>query len=59
MMFAIYSLSPAPWGDQYRLVETFDTEEDAKSVLETLEKVNTNFSTYKIVDWKEGGRCLD
>jgi len=48
-MFSIYSLSPAPWGDSYRLVEMFDTEDDAKEVLASLEKVNILFNCYKIV----------
>ena len=48
MSFAIYSLSPAPWGEQHRLVEAFDTKEDAEVVLNALEKVNTDFNVYKI-----------
>ena len=29
----IYSLSPAPWRDDYRLVYSFKTEEDVEQVL--------------------------
>jgi hypothetical protein len=49
--YQIYSLSPAPWGDDYRLVETFDTKEDAESVLKALEEVNILLNCYKIVVW--------
>jgi len=52
-MYSIYSLTPAPWGDAYRLVETFDTKEDAEKVLATLESVNILFNCYKIVEWEE------
>ena len=48
-MYTIYSLCPAPWGTSYRFVETFDTEDDAKEVLASLEKVNISFNSYKIV----------
>jgi len=48
-MFSIYSLTPAPWGDDYRFVEAFDTEEDAKEVLAALEKVTILFNYYKII----------
>jgi len=49
MNWEIYELTPAPWGDHYRFVEGFETEEDAKKVLEVLESVNVFFNTYKIV----------
>jgi len=49
-MWSIYSLCPAPWGDQYRFVEAFDIEDDAKEVLVVLEKVNILFHCYKIVE---------
>ena len=49
-MWSIYSLCPAPWGDQYRFVEAFDIEDDAKEVLVALEKVNILFHCYKIVE---------
>lgn len=48
-MWSIYSLCPAPWGDRYRFVETFDTEEDAIEVLAALKKANILFHCYKIV----------
>lgn len=31
-LFSIYSLMPVPWGDDYRLVESFDRPEDAEKV---------------------------
>lgn len=49
-MYSIYSLCPAPWGDSYRLVEMFDTEDDAKEILASLEKVNISFHCYRIVE---------
>ena len=39
-MISIYSLTPAPWGDDYRLVESFENWEDATTVLKSLELVN-------------------
>lgn len=52
--YAIYSLTPAPWGDNYRLVEIFDTKRDAEDVLKSLEKVNIFYKVYKIVEFKQG-----
>lgn len=48
--YTIYSLNPAPWGDAYRLVERFDTKEDAESVLKALENVNVLMNCYKIIE---------
>lgn len=53
MNFVIYSLSPAPWGDDYRFVEAFNNREDAELVLNALEKVNINFNLYKIIKREE------
>ena len=55
-MFFIYSLTPAPWGDDYRFVEGFDREVDAKKVLKALESVNISFNLYQIVDMREPKR---
>lgn len=55
-MVAIYELTPAPWGDDYRLVAQFDTKEDAEKVLASLESVNVNFSVYKIIDFGKNTR---
>ena len=52
-MYALYELTPAPWGDSYRYVKGFDRKEDAEKVLKTLEEVNIDFSLYKIIEWKE------
>jgi len=52
-MISIYSLTPAPWGDDYRLVESFETWEQVTEVLKSLEKVNISFNLYKLVDWSE------
>ena len=51
-MWAIYSLDPAPWGQIHRLVEQFENERDAETVLAVLESVNISFHTYEIVYWK-------
>lgn len=51
-MYAIYSLTPAPWGDDYRLVEMFENLKDAEEVLECLESVNVSMNLYKIY-WLE------
>ena len=50
--YIIYSLTPAPWGDDYRFVESFTYEEDAMRVLETLEVCNVSNHVYKIVEWE-------
>jgi len=52
-MIGIYCIDPAPWGINYRLIEMFDTEEDAEKVLKVLESVNVNFKRYEIVSWSE------
>jgi len=52
----IYKLTPTPWGLHYQFVESFDTEDDAKVVLEALEKVNISFKTYQITDWSDDER---
>lgn len=51
-MYCIYKITPAPWGDDYRLVDTFDTEEDAQKVLNCLESVNVSFNYYKTIYWE-------
>lgn len=49
----IYELTPAPWGgDNYRLVESFETLEDGKEVLKVLEKVNIGFKLYRLIVWQ-------
>lgn len=53
MKYSIHELTPAPWGDDYRLVGFFNTKEDAEIVLKALESVNIDFSVYKIIDWRE------
>ena len=47
--YSIYSLDPGDNGeDEYRLVEMFDNEDDAKYVLAALEKVNWVPNVYRI-----------
>lgn len=57
-MWSIYKINPAPWGDDYRLVESFDTEEDAQEVLDCLESVNILFNTYKIICWEKSNETI-
>ena len=52
-IYVIYELTPAPWGDDYRYVQAFDRKEDAEYVLKALEKVNIDFSLYKIIEVPE------
>lgn len=52
-MFAIYSLTPAPWGDSYRFVEGFDWKDDAEKVMYCLNSVNISFNLYVIVDMSQ------
>lgn len=52
-MWSIHELTPAPYGDNYRLVEWFATEEHAKKVLKVLESVNYEYKVYKIYNWKQ------
>lgn len=51
-VYAIYELTPAPWGDAHRHIQTFDTKKDAEHVLSALEKVNIDFNLYKIVKYE-------
>lgn len=47
--YSIYSLDPDENGDEeYRLVEMFESEEDANYVLSALEKVNVMSNTYRL-----------
>lgn len=57
-MYCIYSLTPAPWGDDYRFVEGFDTKESAELVLKALEDVNIDFNVYQIIK-RKGKRIND
>jgi len=52
-MYAIYEITPAPWGDDYRYIQGFDDEKYANYVLEALEEVNIDFTLYKIVHHKK------
>ena len=51
--YTIYELTPAPWGDDYRYIKTFDRYGDAEKVLKVLESVNIDFSVYKIITKEE------
>lgn len=54
--YAIYELTPAPWGDDYRYIKAFDRKEDAEKVLAALESVNIDFSLYKIIEYDRAAR---
>lgn len=49
--YAVYEITPAPWGDNYRFICIRDTNEDAEKVLNILNETDTNFSYYKIIIW--------
>lgn len=53
MKWAIYELTPAPWGDNYRYVDSFESYQDAQIVLGALESVNPDYKVYKIVNWDQ------
>lgn len=50
--WAIYELTPAPWGDDYRFVVIRDTEKDANEIMNLLYKTDFSFSVYRIVEFK-------
>ena len=50
--FAIYELTPAPWGDDYRFIVIRDTKEDAEKILAILYSTDISFSVYKIIEFK-------
>lgn len=51
-LYCVYELTPAPWGDSYRYIKGFDIKSDAQFLLKSLEKLNFDFSVYKIVDYQ-------
>ena len=50
--YAVYELTPAPWGDNYRFIAMRDTREDAEKIWKVLEETDENFGVYKIVEHK-------
>ena len=48
--YSIVDVTPDMNGDNYRLVEIFDTRDDAESVLLVLESVNVYHNLYKIIE---------
>lgn len=50
--WAIYELTPAPWGDNYRFIVIRDNLGDAKEILDALNNTNFDLSVYKIVEFK-------
>ena len=50
-MFGVYSLTPAPWGDDFRLVEMYDNRKSAVDLIKVLEENNILFYKYKIIEW--------
>jgi hypothetical protein len=50
--WAIYELTPAPWGDDYRFIVIRDTEKAANEILDLLDETDYSFSVYKIVEFK-------
>jgi len=49
-IYSIYSIDPAPWGERYRLVESFDTKKDAECVIKVLWDVNVLHNCYEIIE---------
>ena len=53
ILYQIYELSPAPWGDKYRFIEQYDNIKDAEILLQCLNKLDILHSYYKIIEWKD------
>jgi len=49
--YAIYELTPAPWGDDYRFICIRETKFDAQIILDSLNLTSINFEVYKIVKY--------
>ena len=49
--YAIYELTPAPWGDDYRFLCIRDNLGDTKEILDALNNTDFDFSVYKIVEF--------
>ncbi len=54
--YAIYELTPAPWGDDYRFICIRDNKEDAQKILDILYMTDYNFSFYEIVPYNIGDK---
>lgn len=50
--FAIYELTPAPWGNDYRFICIRDRKEEADKILKVLYETDVSFSVYKIIEHK-------
>ncbi len=48
--YAVYELTPAPWGNDYRLICLRDSRADAEKVLDVLYKTDYSFSVYRVVE---------
>lgn len=57
--YAIYELTPAPWGDDYRFICIRDNVKDAESVKVVLDQTDYSFSCYEIVSYNIGGNSYD
>jgi len=49
--YAIYELTPAPWGDNHRFICIRDEYELARKILKALDETNYDFSVYKIIPY--------
>lgn len=47
--WSIYEVTPASYGDAYRIIQTYDNEPDAKHAFKGLEEVNMNLTCYTII----------
>ena len=50
--FAVYEITPAPWGNDYRFICIRETKERAEKVLDVLYGTDIGFSLYQIVEHK-------
>jgi len=53
ILYQVYEVTPAPWGDKYRFIEQYTDEEDAEELLRCLNELNVLHNYYKIVEWEE------
>lgn len=49
--YAIYELTPAPWGDDYRFIAVRDTKKSAEAIMSVLYSTSHNFNVYKIIEY--------
>ena len=53
ILYTVYELTPAPWGDDYRFIAQYDNVDSAEILVRCLISLSINFEVYKIVEWKQ------